>query len=196
MQAICVATEGLIDTAVVRRICRESELEIAAVHGENGKDRLDGALAGYNAAARHGTWLVLRDLDTDADCAPSLRTRLLAAPAPGMVFRIAVREIETWLMADPHSFAQYFSIPASRVAAAPESIHRPKEYLVNLARRSRSRTIRDDVVPREGSKARVGPGYAGRMIEFASTVWSPHEASARSDSLKRCLDRLSHLRTR
>ena len=196
MQPVCVATEGLIDTAVVRRIFQEVELEIAAVYGESGKDRLDGALAGYNAAARHGSWLVLRDLDTDADCAPSLRARLLAAPASGMAFRIAVREIEAWLIADLHAFARFFSISPGRIPNDPESIHRPKEYLVNLVRRSRSRTIRDDVVPRDGSRARVGPGYAGRMIEFASTVWSPHEASVRSDSLKRCLDRLSHLRTR
>ena len=196
MQSVCVATEGLIDTAVVRRICQEVKLEISADYGESGKNRLDGALAGYNAAARHGSWLVLRDLDTDADCAPTLRARLLAVPASGMAFRIAVREIEAWLIADLHSFAQYFSIPVGRVSTGPESIHRPKEYLVNLVRRSRSRTIRDDVVPRDGSRARVGPGYAGRMIEFASTVWSPHGASVRSDSLKRCLARLSHLRTR
>ena len=191
MQSVYVATEGLIDTAVVRRICREFELEIAAVYGESGKDRLDGALAGYNAAARFGTWIVLRDLDTDAECAPSLRARLLAAPAPGMVFRIAVREIEAWLIADQRSFARYFSVPPVRIPNDPESIPRPKEYLVNLVRRSRSRTIREDVVPREGSKAQVGPGYAGRMIEYASSVWSPNEASMRSESLKRCLDRLS-----
>ena len=193
MQSVCVATEGLIDTAVVRRICREIELEIAAVYGESGKDRLDGAVVGYNAAARFGTWVVLRDLDTDADCAPSLRERLLAAPAPGMVFRIAVREIEAWLLADQRSFARYFSVAPVRIPNDPESILRPKEFLVNLVRRSRSRTVRDDVVPREGSKTQVGPGYAGRMIEYASTVWSPHEASVRSDSLKRCLDRLSRL---
>ena len=54
MQPVCVATEGLIDTAVVRRMFQEVELEIVAVYGESGKDRLDGALAGYNAAARHG----------------------------------------------------------------------------------------------------------------------------------------------
>ena len=196
MQPVHVATEGLIDTAVVRRVCKEIEIEIAAVYGGSGKDRLDGALSGYNAAARHAAWLVLRDLDTDADCAPSLRARLLSAPARGMIFRIAVRETEAWLIADLHSFARFFSVSPGRVTTDPESIPRPKEYLVNLVRRSRSRAIRDDVVPREGSKARVGPGYAGRMIEFVSTAWSPHEASQRSDSLRRCLDRLSRLQPR
>ena len=196
MQSVCVATEGLIDTIVVRRICQEIDLGISAVYGERGKDSLDGALRGYNAAARHGSWLVLRDLDTDAECAPSLKEQLLATPAPGMVFRFAVREVESWLIADMHSFARFFSISPGRISGDPESIRRPKEYLVNLARRSRSRTIRDDVVPRDGSKARVGPGYTGRVIEFVSTAWSPRAASVRSDSLKRCLDRLSRIRVR
>ena len=194
MQSVRVATEGLIDTVVVRRIFRETEIDISAVYGERGKDSLDGALSGYNAAARHGMWFVLRDLDTDAECAPTLRERLLAAPAPSMMFRIAVREVESWLIADLNAFARFFSISPGRITGDPESLQHPKEHLVNLVRRSRSRAIRDDIVPREGSKAKVGPGYTSRIIEFVSTTWSPHEASVRSDSLRRCLDRLSRIR--
>lgn len=52
MQPVYVATEGLIDTPVVRRVCQEIDVEIAAVFGESGKDSLDGTLAGNNAA-RH-----------------------------------------------------------------------------------------------------------------------------------------------
>ena len=195
MPSVSVATEGLIDTVVVRRICEEVGIGILAVYGERGKDALDGALGGYNAAARYGLWFVLRDLDADAECAPSLRRRLIDVPARGMSFRIAVRAIESWLIADRQSFARYFSIPAGRITLDPESLDRPKEHLVNLARRSRSRAIRDDMAPRAGSKARVGPGYAGRVIEFVATAWSPVEASVRCDSLKRCLDRLSQVRT-
>ena len=193
MQSVRVATEGPVDTAVIRRLCQEVDVGISTVYGERGKDGLDAALAGFNAAARHGPWVVLRDLDTDAECAPTLRTRLLPTPTRGMVFRIAVREIESWLIADRRSFARYFSISLARVTSHPESIPQPKEYVVNLARRSRSRVIRDDLVPREGSRARVGPGYAGQIIRFASTAWSPQEASRNSDSLRRCLDRLSEI---
>ena len=103
-----MATEGAIDTAVARRICNEVELEVVAAHGERGKQRLDQSLGGYNAAAQHGSWFVLRDLDTDADCAPSLQERLLATPSRGMTFRIAVHEVESWLIADHISFARYF----------------------------------------------------------------------------------------
>lgn len=195
MPSVTVATEGLIDSVVIRRICQEVDVDILAVYGERGKDALDGALSGYNAAARYGTWFVLRDLDADAECAPSLRRLLIKAPTRGMSIRIAVRAVESWLIADRQSFARYFSVPASRITLDPESLDRPKDYLVNLARRSRSRAIRDDVVPRAGSKARVGPGYAGRVIEFVATAWSPAEARVQSDSLNRCLERLSQVRT-
>ena len=46
MRVVCVATEGPIDTSVARRICDEVDLEIAAVHGERGKGRLDRSLGG------------------------------------------------------------------------------------------------------------------------------------------------------
>ena len=110
MRVVSVATEGAVDTAVARRICSEFELEIAAVHGERGKHRLDQSSDGYNAAARYGTWLVLQDLNTDAECAPHLRERLLASPSAGMVFRIAVRAVESWLMADQASPVRYFPL--------------------------------------------------------------------------------------
>lgn len=192
-QVICVATEGVIDTVVARRICQEVDLEIAAVHGERGKDRLDHSLNGYNAAARHGVWFVLRDLNTDADCAPYLRRKLLATPSQGMVFRIAVHEIESWLLADQMSFARYFSVSYGLVTKTPEAIPDPKDYLVNVVRRSRSRKVREDVVPRDGSAARVGRGYTSRLIDYVRSAWSPTAASDRSDSLSRCLNRLAQV---
>ena len=70
MPSVYVATEGLTDTAVVRRICSELEIDILAVYGEQGKGQLSRSLHGYNESARRWPWLVLRDLNTDADCRP------------------------------------------------------------------------------------------------------------------------------
>ena len=190
---VSVATEGAVDTAVARRICKEVELEVATVYGEHGKQRLDRSLKGYNAAARYRSWFVLRDLDTDVDCAPRLRERLLDSPSPGMAFRIAVREVEAWLMADRKSFSRYFGVSVGLVTNDPESVRHPKDHLVSVVRRSRSRRIRDDVVPRDRSKARIGPGYSSRLIEYVQSAWSPAAASDRSESLRRCLDRLSRV---
>lgn len=93
MSIVTVVTEGTTDTVVVRRICAEIGLEIAAVHGENGKHGLDKSLGGYNEAARRERWLILRDLDTDADCAPTLVKKLLPTPSRGM--RSASRHVES-----------------------------------------------------------------------------------------------------
>jgi len=44
----------------------------------------------------------------------------------------------------------------------------------------------------------VGPGYAGRLIEFVLTAedrWCPSAAVQRSDSLRRCVEALRALGT-
>lgn len=69
----------------------------------------------------------------------------------------------------------------------------PKQALVNLARTSRRRAIRDDMVPREGSGRAVGPGYTSRIIEFVSNHWRPEQAAHVSDSLRRAIARLEIL---
>ena len=193
MPIVTVATEGVTDTVVVRRICREFGLEIAAVHGENGKDGLDQSLAGYNEAARRERWFVLRDLDTDADCAPTLVRKLLPAPARGMTLRIASREIESWLLADARAFARFFSVSAGRIPRDPDSLLHPKAHLVSILRHSRSRAVREDIVPRHNSGWTVGPGYTSRLTAFIQTSWRPAAARRCSDSLRRCLERLSDL---
>jgi hypothetical protein len=58
---------------------------------------------------------------------------------------------------------------------------------------------REDIVPRQGSGSRVGPGYAGRLIEFVMTAehrWRPGIAAQRSDSLWRCIEALQALGTK
>jgi hypothetical protein len=95
-----IAVEGSLDEAVVRRLASEAGLALDEVHGKNGKDRIEQRLLGYNNAARYTPWLVLVDLDTE-ECAPSLRSHWLPKPAPLMCFRVVVRSIESWLLADP-----------------------------------------------------------------------------------------------
>ena len=96
---IGAAVEGAPDEAVA--LIDHSGGRIGKVYGKSGKPHLQKKIAGYNDAARYGPWFVLVDLDNDADCAPPLRDAWL--PAPGLCFRIAVHEVEAWLMADPES---------------------------------------------------------------------------------------------
>jgi hypothetical protein len=187
MPTVTVAVEGDIDAAVVRRILEEVGLPIGPFHGRRGKGHLDKSLRGYNNAARFANWLVLRDLDHDADCAPELITELLPEPSAHMCFRVAVRQIEAWLLADRTKVADLFQLPLEVVPGDPETLEDAKAVVVHLAKRSRNRRLRDDIVPAANTSAKVGPGYSGRMIDFAVNLWRPRIAAGVSPSLASCL---------
>jgi hypothetical protein len=198
MQAatLWAVVEGPADEAIVRTLADAGGFAVGPVFVKGGKKNLDPKLRAYAAAALHGPWLVLRDLDHDAGCAPDLiRARLPESP-PNLLFRIPVRSVEAWLLADREALARYVSVPVTAVPSRPEELDRPKRTLVDLARRSRSRSIRHDMVPAEGTSAEVGLGFTARIIDFATDHWSPTRAAERSDSLARCLEALRELHGR
>lgn len=190
---IDVAVEGETDVAVARRLVDHAGGRIGKIRGGKGKAYLRRKIAGYSAAARYAPWFVLIDLDSDADCPVHLRDRWLSEPAPYLCFRIAVREIEAWLMADAESLARYLEVPRARVPRDPEGLEKPKAAMVELARRSSRRDLRKDMVPDAESGRRAGPAWAGRMIEYAETAWRPDVAARSSESLRRAIDRLRRL---
>ena len=191
MATITVAVEGATDVSVIKRIFTALGHELAFSHGLRGKLYLDRNLNGYNSAARFAPWLVLRDLDHDAPCPSELIRRLLPQPSPQMMFRICVREVESWLLADHESLATFIGVRVSRVPADPDTLDDPKATVVNLARHSRIRAIREDMVPAEHMSGTTGPAYSSRIAEFVREHWRPEVASARSTSLRRCIDRLT-----
>jgi hypothetical protein len=189
-QAVTIAVEGVTDAAVVARLFDWLGMELGPAYGQRGKAHLDKHLPAYNNAARFAPWLVVRDLDTDFECAPALTATLLPAPAAFMRLRIAVREVESWLLADRDRIADFLGVAVKRVPVDTDSIGNPKSFLVDLARQSPRRHIKEDLVPAAGSGAKVGAGYPARMIEFARSVWRPQAAVRHSGSLRRCVDAL------
>ena len=193
MAQITIAVEGTDDAEAARRLCLVTHHEAGPVFIKYGKSKLDPCLGGYNEAARHSPWLVLRDLDRDAPCAPTLVNALIASPAVGMCIRIPTPCLESWFLADRGALAQFLSIPATRITRNPDALEDAKLEMVNLARRSRSVSVRADMVPVAGLSSKVGPAYSGRMIEFASNHWDPDRAARSSQSLARCLAALRAL---
>jgi len=193
---ITLAVEGITDEAVIKRLLAEAGLQPGPVHGRNGKHALDRDLPGYDSAARYSRWLVLRDLDDDAPCAPALCRRLLPQPSPSMRLQIAVRAVEAWLLGDAESLSEFLSVSVHRIPSQPEALRNPKYALVEVARHSRRRAIRDEIVPPAGTKARVGTGYPAAVMEFANRRWRPPVAAAVCDSLFRLRRFLSNLATR
>ncbi|MCZ6676854.1 MAG: hypothetical protein O7E52_06355 [Candidatus Poribacteria bacterium] len=184
------AVEGDVDEAVLRRLVRQVGASPSTVYGKKGKPHLLQKISAYNQAANISPWLILVDLDQDADCAPFVRESWLPNPAPNICFRVVVREVESWLLADSDRLAQFLSVPVSQIPPHPETIGDPKLTMVSLARRSRRRDIREDMVPRPKSGREVGPAYTSRLIEFtedAENGWRPDVAAKSSESLDRCL---------
>jgi len=171
---IFAAVEGIVDEAVACRLISHAGAVPGDVYGKIGKSFLRRGIKGYNNSAKRALWFVLVDLDHDADCAPPLCSDWLPNKAPGLCFRVAVRAVEAWLLADAERLAKFLGVAPSKMPA-------------DLARGSRRRDIREDMVPRPGSGRPVGPAYASRLIEFASKHWRPDIAGRHADSLKRAI---------
>jgi hypothetical protein len=180
---ISLVVEGTTDEAIAKRLLAEARLGAGPVYVKQGRDALDRSLAGYDNAARFSCWLVLRDLDRDAVCAPGLHRRLLRRPARHMRLHIVVHAIEAWLLADDEALSRALVVARSRIPRDPESVQEPKSALVDVARHSRSRAIREALVPAPNSTARVGPGHAAFLAAFAVRDWRPAVAARRSRSL-------------
>lgn len=185
--SVSAAVEGPIDEAAARRLIAAAGGVPGTFYVRGGKPSLLGKIDAYNNAARFAPWLVIVDLDRDRECAPLARANWLPDISRYMCFRIAVRAIESWFLADRERLARFLSVPVGRLPNHPETLDDPKAEIVRLAKRSRARRISADIVPRERSGRSTGILYASRMIEFASSHWCPPEAGENSPSLERAL---------
>ena len=190
------AVEGNLDEAIARRLIAEVGAVPGSFYGRTGKQPLLKSVRGYNAAGRFEPWLAIIDMNTDAACAPLFVTASLPAPSKFMCLRVAVREIEAWLLADQAALARYLGVSGTVLPGQPEALDDPKRALVNIARRSRRRALREDIVPRQGSGRSEGPAYTSRFSEFVRSSWRPRVAAKSSDSLLRTLNCLESLTQR
>jgi hypothetical protein len=188
------ATEGDGDAEVARRLLTHVGLPIARSPGAvGGKPVLDGKLPVYARSASTIPWLILRDLDRDAPCPGGLVEKLAPGRPPLLVLRVAVRTIESWLLADDEGIAAYLKVPRAKVPREPEDLDWPKVAMVNLARLSQLADVRRDMVPEAGGVRPTGKAYTQRLVTFAREHWHPERARHRSDSLDRCIRALVHL---
>lgn len=190
---ISVVVEGQSDEGVVRAVANACGLSVGMVHGRHGKDYIRSRIANYNMAAKHGPWFVLVDLDNVGSCPATVRQQWLASSEELMVFRIAVVEVEAWLLADRERVAGFLGVSEAKVPKAPDDLPDPKQQLIKLARGSRKKAVRQGLVPRDGSGAVIGPTYVSDVREFATTLWRPDVAAGQSPSLARCMVRLREL---
>lgn len=158
----------------------------------NGFGYIKSNLNGFNEAAKGITFLVLTDLD-NYECPIELINDWFANRSihPNLIFRIAVREVEAWLLADMEGFSNFTGVSQASFPLEPEKEADPKQTLINICRRSRKRNVKDDIVPINNNAA-IGPNYNGRLLEYVFGDWDIERAKQRSESLQRAYQKLEN----
>ena len=184
---ITVAVEGELDSIIVQKLIEQAGGQVSTLLSPRGKSKIRKNIENYNSAARHALWVVVVDLNNEHDCAPSLLQEWLPEASQYMCFRVAVREIEAWLMGDAETLADYLEISRSKIERNPEALSdpKPKVAMVNLAKESRSREIRQRMVSKNDNKP--GPYYTAVLSDYAHNHWRPEVAAERADSLRRAM---------
>lgn len=194
MNIIKYMVEGPTDVPVAERLISRVNLQPSRLIVGLGKTKIDAVLS---EGSLRGNILILRDLDKDAECAPTLINQLLPFEVPqGLCLRIPVRAIESWLLADVERFSKEFAVHLKSHEIKPDESDDPKRDLINHCRRSKSSEVRKQMTDLSTMGGQTGPGYVKRIIDFALTGWDPERAAGRSPSLARALDAIDRLTAR
>ncbi len=186
LPTVYLAAEDLPGLAVGRRLIAEaSPLLIHREENGHGYGTLRKKVKNYQKMASFGyPVLMLTDLDRVHCPSELLRNWISEQPHPNFLFRIAVREVESWLLADSCSLAEFLQIEVIHIPADPDSLVDAKSELLKLAQRS-PRKIRTGLLPRPGSRATIGPEYNSLLNQFIISCWDIEKAAQQSPSLQR-----------
>lgn len=198
MEAISIhlAVEDDLSDWVLRRVLADRPVgyAVAAVFKQNGFGYLKKNTPAFNNMAKVSPVLLLTDLDY-RPCAPDLLEQWLKQPRhPDFLLRVAVREVEAWLLACDQELREFLGVGKAVDFPDPESLADPKLDLLKLAEKSRRRPLREAIVRRDsGGNLRQGPAYNSTLAGFVNGLWSPSSASSRCPSLARLFGALSAL---
>lgn len=138
--------------------------------------------------------VVLIDLDKK-ECAPSFVSDLLSlhSSVPDrFILRIAVRESESWVLADGENCAEFFGIPRERLTNECDELDDPKLFFMNLINRHSRVALRNSLV-RFSGKLRQSEEYNSILGNYISCCWNVEIAMLNSPSLKRAVKRIEDL---
>jgi len=147
----------------------------------------------WKQMAQHFHLLILTDLDQH-NCPLALVENWLGEDfrcPDGMLLRIAVRQIESWALADHEAMRKLIG-RRGRLPRAPDDLPDSKLSLLRLAA-SAPKAVREELLAKEGAVARQGLGYNRRMVSWVTEVWNPARAASRSESLARAREAIRKL---
>jgi hypothetical protein len=193
MTPIAIATEDQLSEAIALRLISEIPTPYFIQHrlGRSGNGYLRSRMGSWYQMAQQQVMLVLTDLDR-ANCLVEFRDQWLAgAPPTNLLFRIAVREVESWVLAD-HVAMRVLVGAKGVLPAAPDELADPKQSLLQLAK-SAPKQIRQDLLKATDGSLAQGLGYNARLTALVNSEWSPQRAAERSPSLARTRLRLTEV---
>jgi hypothetical protein len=184
---INLAVEDALSEAIIRQILRESQRDfvVGKCYNRGGYGYLKKTIRGFNNAAKGTPYLVLTDLDKKECPLALIEEWLPQAKHPNLLFRIAVREVESWVLGDRETFAKFLGIKKELIPQEVDDLEDPKKKLIDLARKSKKKV---GIVPAKGSTAKIGPDYNGQLIDFVNNYWQVERAALSSPSLQRAYD--------
>jgi hypothetical protein len=196
---LILVTEDLPSEALAQRILAyvDPDANFNSI-GRRGVGYVQSKLRSLNQAAAGMRIVVIADRDSVQKCPIEMtRAWLGGAPRhPNLVVRMAEMESESWIMADREGISSFLEVPLNRVPQFPDSLIDPKQELVNIARLSRSRNIRDQMCPAAVAQSIVGPAYNSVVEHFIRSSWRPARAIGNSPSLRRAQLRIRELAQR
>jgi hypothetical protein len=197
---INVAVEDELSEWIVRRILcgRPVQYACGRVFRRGGFGYLKKNVNAFCNLAKGCPVLLLTDLDKYA-CPLELITDWTAHPLPqNFMLRIAVREVESWLLGDRNGFSNFLRLKKSLQITNPENLIDPKEELLKNALKSPLRRIRDALVWRDKRTGKVhqGPDYNGTLGAFVTKQWDVTTASKQCHSLRKLIESLGRLENR
>ena len=196
---VILAAEDRLSEAVATKILMNMGFKIVRKPQKPRNSRLKGnsylkkRAPEFNRSATGPYYFfMLTDLDSPKICPPELIQSWINAPLnPRFFLRVAVMEVESWVMADQSAFAEFLRVPIQEVPTRTDEIPDPKALLLSLAQKSKSWRLRKDMLPKNGNKtSKIGPGYNNRLCGFVRDYWDMNRAVSVSPSLKRTVDRL------
>lgn len=188
--AINVVFEDPLSGSVLQKLLQNSRqcYLVGRRYNSGGYGWIKARINGFNNAARGMSYLVLTDLD-QYECPPVLMNEWLTGDKHhNLLFRVAVRQVESWLLGCRSLFAKFLGVRESEIPSCVDEISNAKSFIIDLAKKSSRRQIRSDIVPQRGSTAKVGPDYNGRLISFVENIWDPNIAKEISPSLRKAME--------
>jgi len=197
MIPITIATEDELSEAIARKLISfYTDFQVEQTLRKGGFGYLKANLKNFFELANHTPVFLITDLD-QINCAPTLlqawKATVNIAQPKNMLFRVAVRETEAWLLADSKNCGTLLN--TSKIPSQVDNLLDPKRTLLELAKRA-SREIRQGLVAQDGALAIQGLEYNYLLSQFVKNQWNPEIARQQSASLDKTCSRLKEMNSR